>query len=331
MSRAVGLAVGLALLVPAAASASTYVNVLHTDTGGYIQAYGGQNTPTAISLQRAGAVIAANSGTDGAYVDVNPQPGDILTVSVNNQPVLNRTYDGRPSLDASVCGTTTSFTGLRLATSTIDRVGANQPDPAQPDGDPLAYTEGTAANSGDDTYGGTFDKAVGPDWVAWASSTDVAGDVTYNSAVTRTIGDCAPVPAVAPAPVVAPAPDTTAPTGRLMAGLPFRGGIAALLDGHAVSTTMVGEAGVTVTQALYLNDGAKLPARAAATRKPTLLASGRAVSKRAGAVRLKLHATKKVATLRHKRTVRVAIVTTLRDRAGNVKRLPVKRVVLKRS
>ena len=55
------------------------------------------------------------------------------------------------------------------------------------------------------------------------------------------------------------------------------------------------------------------------------------MSKHAGAVRLKLHATKKVRTLRHKRTVRVAIVTTLRDRAGNVKRPPVKRVVLKRS
>ena len=36
-------------------------------------------------------------------------------------------------------------------------------------------------------------------------------------------------------------------------------------------------------------------------------------------------------TLRHKRTIRVAIVTALRDRARNVKRLPVKRVVLKRS
>ena len=55
------------------------------------------------------------------------------------------------------------------------------------------------------------------------------------------------------------------------------------------------------------------------------------MSKRAGAVRLKLHATKKARTLRHKRTVRVAIITTLRDQAGNVKRLPVKHVVLKRS
>ena len=134
--------------------------------------------------------------------------------------------------------------------------------------------------------------------------------------------------------MVAPAPDTTAPTGRLVAGLPFKGGLASLLGGRAVSTVMVGEAGVTVTQALYVNDGAKLPVRAAAKRKmrkPTLLARGRAVSKSAGAVKLKLHATKRARTMRHKRTVRVAIVTTLRDRAGNVRRLRVKRVVLKRS
>ena len=203
--------------------------------------------------------------------------------------------------------------------------------PAEQPNDPLAHAEGTVTSASGDTYGGTFDTAIGPDWTVAAETADVIGDVTYNSYVSRTVGECAPVPVVALAPVVAPAADTTAPTGRIAAGLPFRGGFASLLGGRAVTTTMVGEAGVTVTQALYLNDGAKLPARAAATRKPTLLASGRAVSKRAGAVRLKLDATKKARTLRHKRTVRVAIVTTLRDQAGNVKRLPVKRVVLKRS
>jgi hypothetical protein len=96
---------------------------------------------------------------------------------------------------------------------------------------------------------------------------------------------------------------------------------------------MVGEPGVTVTQAVYLDDGATLPAQAASKRKPrkaTLLASGRSVSKAAGPVKIKLRPTKKARSIRRKRTVRVAVVTTLRDPAGNVKRLAVKRLVLKR-
>ena len=94
------------------------------------------------------------------------------------------------------------------------------------------------------------------------------------------------------------------------------------------------EPGVTVTQAVYLDDGAKLPARAAAAskraRKATLLATGRALSKAAGKVRVTLHSTKKARTLRRRHKLRVAIVTKLRDPAGNIKRLPVKRTTLKR-
>ena len=125
MSRAVGLAAGLALLVlPAAASATTYVSVARYDGTGYINAQGGQGTQTAISLQRGGDVIAANSGAYGTDMEVLPQPGDVLTVSVDGQQVFNKTYDGRPTLDASVCGNATSFSGLRSATSTVDQVGA---------------------------------------------------------------------------------------------------------------------------------------------------------------------------------------------------------------
>ena len=325
-SRAVGLAVGLALLVPAAASA-TSVSVVRDGTYNFINAQGGEGHQTSISLQRAGAVIAASSDSWGTSVDVLAQPGDVITASVDGQQVFNQTFDGRPTLDASVCGNATSFSGLRSATSTVNQVGAYLPNSNATNYDPLAHAVGTVASTSGDTFSGTFDSAIGPDWTVAAGTEDVIDGVSYFSYNSRAVGACAP----AVVPVIAPAPDSTAPTGYLAAGLPFRGGMAALLGGRAVSTVMVGEAGVTVTQALYLNDGAKLPARAAAKRKPTLLARGGAVSKHAGAVRLKLHATKKARTMRHKRTVRVAIVTTLRDRAGNVRRLKVKRVVLKRS
>ena len=134
MSRAVGLAAGLALLVPAAASAATTtVSVVRDGNFNFINAQGDyQNDPgrqIAISLQRGGAVIADNTGTDAAYRDVVVQPGDVLTASVDGQQVFNRAYDGLPTLDASVCGNATSFSGLRSSdASTVDQVGADQPN-----------------------------------------------------------------------------------------------------------------------------------------------------------------------------------------------------------
>jgi hypothetical protein len=330
-ARLAGMAIAVALAVPATASATTYVGATRGVDGGSFYALAPSNV--SVSIERGGVTVASSTNYWSAEVDVAPRAGDVLKVTVNGQPVFNRVFDGRPTFDASLCGTVTSFTGLRSsATTAVNWLGAYLPG--------ANYSAaGTATGSlmtlAGETFGAAFSRPVGPDWIVYTSTRETVGGVDFDSYFSRRVGVCA---SAGQQPQAQPAPtprDTTPPTGTLLGGkTPIRGGLSALLGGKARSIVVVGEPGVTVTQAVYLADGSKLPAEAAAKRtkprRPTLLASGRAVSKAAGKLTVKLHATKKARTLRRRHKLRVAIVTTLRDRAGNIKRLPVKRLTLER-
>jgi hypothetical protein len=333
--RLVGTAVALALAVPATASATTYVGASRGVAGGSFYAIAESIVPVTVSIERGGVAVASNTQNFSAEVDVAPRAGDVLRVTINGQQVFNRVFDGRPTFDATVCGTVTSFSGLRSsATTAVDWVGAYRPGTNYA---PAGSATGSLTTLAGETFGGTLSRPVGPGWVLYTATRDVIGGVAFDSYVEQKVGVCAPaVQQPQPQPQPGPTPrDTTPPTGTIFSGkTPIRGGLRALLGGTAFSIVVVGEPGVTVRQAVYLDDGAKLPAEAAVKRRkprrPTLLASGRAVSKAAGKVTVKLHATKKARTLRRRHELRVALVTTLRDPAGNVKRLRVKRLTLKR-
>jgi hypothetical protein len=178
-----------------------------------------------------------------------------------------------------------------------------------------------------------------------------AGVTVFND-IQRPVGTCAPagpgtptpapvvvvrVPA-APVPQLAPIKDTILPGGRLTLPALLKKPTAAfraLLGGKFTDSVLVSEPG-TVTQTLYLDDGAKLPkatatAAAAKKKKLTVVGQGRATVKRSGAVKVTIKVSKKGRSrLRAARQVKLALVTVVRDRAGNVRVLAPARFTVKR-
>ena len=131
-----------------------------------------------------------------------------------------------------------------------------------------------------------------------------------------------------------PVRDTVLPSARLtLPALAKRPTAAykALLGGRFTDTLRVSEAG-TVTQTLYLNNGATLP-KATAAKKPkrTAVGQGRATVKQPGVVKVTVKLSKKGRSrLRSARTSRLALITVLRDKAGNVRVLAPTRFTVKR-
>jgi hypothetical protein len=280
-----------------------------------------------VSVKRAGSVIGTQSDLVEAVVEVAAQAGDVITVAFGGQQVLQTIFDGLPTFDASLCGVASAFSG-RWSGSTIS-VGASDPNAYHVPGLSAA---GTVTSSAGGAFAGTFDVPVQPSWEAQVVTSQTIGAVRWLSGYSRFVGTCPQTGGggggSGPPPVLTPK-DITAPTGRLT-GRVLAGGLRALLSGRATTTVVVGEAGVTIDQGVYLNNGAKLPARIAAAKRATLVARAHAVSRHAGKVTLRLRPTAKARVLRGRARARLAIVTTLRDKAGNVRRLPVRRVTLRR-
>jgi hypothetical protein len=323
---AVGLAAALALSVPSSAEALVTAGVSRSPSVSYVAAYSDTAGGVTVSVERAGSLIATQSDAVEAVVELAAQAGDVITVAFGGQQVLQTTFDGLPVFDASLCGVTSGFSG-RWSGSSIS-VSASDPNAYHVPGLSAA---GTVTNSAGGTFAGTFDIPVQPSWEALVVTSQTIGSVRWLSGYSRVVGTCPKTAgggASAPPPVVIPK-DITPPTGH-MTGRVLAGGLGALLAGRARTTIVVGEAGVIIDQGVYLDNGAKLPAHIAAAKRATLVARAHAVSKHAGKVTLRLRPTAKARVLRRRARARLAIVTTLRDKAGNVRRLPVRRVTLRR-
>ncbi len=131
---------------------------------------------------------------------------------------------------------------------------------------------------------------------------------------------------VVPGQVSPLARDTTPPTGRMLfTSRAVRR--ADLFDGNGLAVgVQMGEAG-TAQVDMYVNNGASLPTlrAGAAQNRPrlTLLARGRGTRRTPGRVTVRVRPTRTGRSfLRRNRRARVIMVVTLRDTAGNPRRLP---------
>jgi hypothetical protein len=325
--------VAAAALSPASAGAAIAVDVDRALTGTTVSAFddlGG--SPLTLSIQRGGVTIASTrSAASFATLATPVAVGDVIRAA---SPVSQFTaaFDGRPVFGASVCGTTRTFSGLRSGPTT----GVEFVDARLLNGDPYSpgsFVSGTVTGLSGESFSGIFARPISPGFVIEALTSQAIGGGTLFSGVEQLVGACPVPPAQPPIATATAAPiDRTAPTGRLAARL-LTGRLRALLSGRASTTVVVNEPGVRIAQALYLANGARLPTTVrAAARRPrlTLIARGSAVSRHAGAVRVRLRPTAAAKRLRRARSVRLAVVTTLRDAAGNVRRLPVRRIVVRR-
>jgi hypothetical protein len=321
------LATALALSLPGSAQALVTAGVSRSPSASYVAAYSDTPGGVTVSVERAGSLIGTQEDPVEAVLEVAAQAGDVITVEFAGQQVLQTTFDGLPAFDASLCGVTSAFSG-RWSGSVIS-VSASDPNAYRVPGLSAA---GTVTSSAGGAFAGTFAVPVQPSWEALVTTSQTIGSVRWLSGYSRFVGTCPQAASggggSAPSLVLTPK-DITPPTGH-MTGRVLAGGLRALLAGRATTTVVVGEAGVTIDQGVYLDNGAKLPAHIAAAKRATLVARAHAVSKHAGKVTLRLRPTARARVLRGRARARLAIVTTLRDKAGNIRRLPVRRVTLRR-
>jgi hypothetical protein len=138
------------------------------------------------------------------------------------------------------------------------------------------------------------------------------------------------IPPIVPPPPPPVEKDTTRPNGTLPRKIEVSGR-ELVREGKLVNKVVVNEP-ATVHQGLYLDDGSApraLPARKG-RKRATLLGSGKATAKQAGRVKVTIKVNAKGRKAFRRRTVRVVLLTTLVDPAGNRRALAAKRFTVKR-
>jgi hypothetical protein len=288
-----------------------------------------------VDVVQAGVVVATATGTLPGYAQIPfvvLAPGDEVTVTDETTGDAHTvTYSGQPALDVSaLCGAGgAKFSGTRDEGTDVS-VGALSASSAI-----AAVKVATGAGT---TFAGGFTKRLSSAWTVTAQETITRSDAFSAYADVSAAGlDCPAPPAVAdpapvastPAPVVTtPAPLASSPPAVVkdvvapLASLTVRVARAwrELVGGTFSDAVTVTEAG-TVRQVLYADDGAKA----------TVLGSGRAAVSQAGKVTVKLKLSKKgKAHVKARKAVKVKLVTTVVDRAGNARVLAPKRFTAKR-
>lgn len=286
----------------------------------------------AVSIIRGGIEVSRSSGDDGyAWMPSIPAPGDVVNLESPTGPnghpggriVGSFVYDGRPSMDPTVCAGSVNFSGQRSTGQTIQ--GGNFLDVPGPYGGFERWNAIPAQITllSGSTFGGGFLTSLAFGETVWASEsleTPLAGGAvfTYESENLRPVGACPPPPPPPPSPPAPPALEgSTLKLGKTT--------IHKLLKSGWVDQVTINQPG-TVTVNLYLQGGA-LPAFASSAgrsrhhhkRKPPalLLARGTASAKSAGTVNVLIRVTPRGRRLlSHGRNVRAVLITTLRSTSG---------------
>jgi hypothetical protein len=299
----------------------------------------------AVSIVRGGLEVSRSSGDDGyAGMSSIPAPGDVVNLESPTGPkghpggriVGSFVYDGKPSLDPTVCMGSVNFSGQRSTGQTIQ--GGQFLDVPGPYGGFERWNSVQAQITllSGSTFGGGFLTPLTSGETVWANEsleTPLAGGAvfTYESENVRPVGACPPPPPPPPSPPAPPAlqgsifklPHTT---------------IHRLLKSGWVDRVTINQPG-TVVQDLYLQDG-RLPAFASsakgrhrARRIPLahLVARGSATAKAPGTVDVAIRATAKGRRLlSHRSRARLVLVTTLHSNTGAKLNLPRRTVTLRR-
>jgi hypothetical protein len=289
------------------------------------------NHPTDVRQVRGGAVISTNDiGT------VALAAGDVIQLidRTTGGLLASTTYSGLPSLDATSCIGQNGFSGRRTADASVSvsTIVPIRRTSGRYSFDDLSRTAaGHVRTLGDGTFGGVFDNAI-----AAGQFIDVS---SFNDTVVNDVETSISVESIVPAGACPPpVPDKTAPvfvTFDLGApGTPVK----AFLRFGLTSFITISEP-AAITQKLYLANSGKVPAsaaRAAATKKKAkkktkaakLIGSGKKTTAVAGTVKITVKPSllgRKL--LRGKKRVKVVLVTTAKDAAGN-KTTKVKKITL---
>lgn len=269
-----------------------------------------------VSILHNGLPIQS-SGEGGAWLPQVPQVGDVVTLeSPQGTPRGRIVYDGLPSLDPTVCAGSTNFSGQRSAGEIVEG-GYYTVIPHSPYS-PQRTLAQVQVLSGPTFQGGFLTPLASGETVFAVESlvSPLMGGATftYSSENDRPVGAC-PVP---------PPPPPPPPPLALSASIASLGhaSIHRLLGLGWSTRVRINQAG-TIVEDLYLHRGT-LPAFAASKhgrrrgRAPApLLARGTAKVGGAGTVTVTLHVTSRGrAALRHARSVRAVLITTLHASSG---------------
>lgn len=274
---------------------------------------------------RGGVVVPPVRGS------VSVQVGDVFRIVRPEDGVVlaQTTYNGTPALSDATCVGQNGFAGTRAPDAAV-AVRAYGAFEATTVGRyfPRKNNIGRVRTLGDGTFAGVFDDQLAPgDLVRATQTVETLVGATHTiveTSVTRVVGSCPPPPP----PVV----DRTPPRSTSFDLGAQSTSVRSFLKFGLTNFVGIDEPG-TVFQALYLDNGAKLPAGAArAKKKPkrVLLGTGQTPSTIPGIVKVVIKPTKAARTaLRGKKTAKVVLLTSIRDAAGNTINLKAKKLKLK--
>lgn len=291
-----------------------------------------EHASVAVSIVRGGLEVSRSNGDDGyAGMSSIPAPGDVVNLESPTGPkghpggkiVGSFVYDGKPSIDPTVCAGSVNFSGQRSTGQTIQ--GGNFLDVPGPYGNferwnalqaQITLLSGSA-------FGGSFLAPLAFGETVWANEsleTPLAGGAVfiYESENVRPVGACPPPPSPPPSPP--PAPPALEGSILKLARITIH----RLLKSGWVDRVTINQPG-TVVQDLYLQDG-KLPAFASSKKgkhharkipPAQLVARGSAIAKVPGTVNVLIRVSGKGRhLLSHRRQVRLVLVTTLHSNTG---------------
>lgn len=325
--------VGIALAVTVGGAASAEAaTTLWVDGGGdgtrrhsVYASLGGADSR--LDIVRGGTAVASVASWSGAGLQVDLLTGDELVITDKQTSVVHRaTLTDRPTLDPSVCGRDAFVAGSIDPGATVSLIAST--NYGRYDSRPK-YLSGSATTLPGDRFVGSFALPLGSSWSVLISQTrKMTADFTFVRQVSRKVGNCVSLPIVQD--TTRPSASIAYPRALFASGPLWR----ALRRGTLTSTVTVNESS-TVKQVLYLDNGATLPAATTAAKKRVVLGSGRTVVGKAGPVKLKVKLSKSArARVRRTRSLKIVLVTTVQDVAGNTtivrKKLTAKRAKARR-
>jgi hypothetical protein len=341
---------------PALASVYTFISVSVSPTGSSTTgSYYDTNVPypqsqpaAAVSIVHNGAVAATQSGPGDAYLTAAPVIGDTVRIEQPpGNPIDSIVYN--LSVDPSTCIGAKTISGQRSDPGAQVFAYAFVPS----EGGFGTYTQAQITTLSGSTYAGTFSRALTSSDVVsvgeTASFTRAYGYFEYDESLKTAVGACPQPPPPAnvsgPAAVVGAGPPPPPakvsgpagprpPTGSISVNA--RRALRSFFHKGLTMVVSVDQPG-KVVENMFLANG-KLPGKASTVgsakskRKhgATLIGRGSSKVAKAGAVKVTVRPTRAAKRLRRKRALKVQLLTTLSNLAGQTTTLPPKRVTLKR-
>jgi hypothetical protein len=292
-------------------------------TSGHVQ----PSAEVGVSIIRNGTVVARSTGKENTWMSQVPEVGDLVTLETPLGTTVGAfVYDGLPSIAATVCAGSASFSGQRSEGQAVEGGAftlALETDPYGTNVRETAFSEAQVTALSGSTFGGSFLAPLALGQTVYASEslkTPLAGGATftYSSENERPVGACPPVPVVAPPPPPPPPPALEGSILKLVLT-----NIRNLIKHGWSDRVTINQPG-TVIQDLYLQSGA-LPAFASSrgkthhAKKPAamLLARGTVTATSAGTVEVVLRVNSRARRkLEKMKSVKAVLVTTLRSASG---------------